>query len=100
MQVALAVHETQLPLMQTKFVPHDEPFVTLPLSVQTGAPVVHTIAPVRHGLPLTVQLAPAWQAMQLPLALQTLSVPQVVPAATAVPLSLHTAVPVVQLSVP
>jgi hypothetical protein len=99
-QVALAVHETQLPLMQTKFVPHDEPFVTLPLSVQTGAPLVHTIAPVRQGLPLTVHDAPAWQVMQLPLPLQTLPVPQLVPAETAVPLSLHTGAPVVQLRVP
>jgi hypothetical protein len=40
-------------------------------SVQTGAPVVQTIIPVRHGLPLTEQLLPAAQVAQLPL-LQTI----------------------------
>jgi hypothetical protein len=99
-QLAFAVHAPQLPLLQTMFVPQEVPLVTLPVSPQTGAPVSHAIAPVRHGLPLTVQLAPVWQEMQLPLALQTLFVPQLVPAATAVPLSLHTGVPEEQTSAP
>jgi len=53
------VHDTQAPLLQTRFVPHDVPLATLAVSVQTGAPVVHTIAAIRQGLPLTVQDMPA-----------------------------------------
>jgi hypothetical protein len=40
-------------------------------SVQTGAPVVQTIIPVRHGLPVTAQLPPAAQVEHAPL-LQTI----------------------------
>lgn len=91
---------THTPVLQTMFVPHIVPLATLPVSVQTGAPLVQTVAAVRQGFPVTVQLAPAVQATQLPEALQTLLVPQLVPAATAVVLSLQTGVPVVQESVP
>jgi hypothetical protein len=99
-QAMPAVHETQLPSLQTMFVPQEVPLVKFPDSVQTGTPVPQAIAPVRHGLPLTVQLAPAWHDTQLPLLLQTLSVPQLVPAATSVVLSVHTGVPVEHESVP
>jgi hypothetical protein len=99
-QPTFAAHTEQPPLLHTMLVPHDVPFVTLPVSVQTGAPVSQTIAPVRHGLPLTVQVAPVWQVMQVPATLHTLFVPQLVPAATAVPLSVQTGVPVEQASVP
>ncbi len=68
--------------------------------MQTGTPVPQAMAPVRQGLPVTVQLAPAWQATQLPLLLQTLSVPQLVPAAASVALSVQTGVPVEQDSDP
>lgn len=95
-----AVQATQAPPLQTMLVPHDVPFVTLPVSVHTGAPLVHTVAAVRQGFPLTVQEAPAWQAMQLPALLQTLPVPQAVPADSAVPVSLHTGAPVEHASVP
>ena len=54
-----AVQETQLPSLQTMFVPQEVPLVKLPDSVQTGTPVPHAMAPVRQGLPLTVQLDPA-----------------------------------------
>jgi len=91
-QVALAVQATQLPLLQTRFVPQVAPFVTLPLSVQTGAPVVHTIAPVRHGLPATKQLAPAVHAEQAPL-LQTRFCPQTVPFACDCCVSVQEATP-------
>jgi hypothetical protein len=58
-QAMPAVHDTQLPSLQTRFVPQEVPLVKFPVSVQTGTPVPQAIAPVRHGLPLTVQLAPA-----------------------------------------
>jgi hypothetical protein len=81
-------------------VPHDAPLETFPDSVQTGAPVSQAVVPVRHGLPLTLQVAPAVQPTQLPVEPQTLFVPQLVPAARSVPLSLQTGVPVVQVSAP
>ena len=95
-----AVHDTQLPELQTRFVPHDVPLATFADSTQTGAPVLHVVAPVRQGLPVTAQVAPTLQSVQLPVALQTLSLPQAVPAATSVPLSVQTGVPVEQPSVP
>src|SRR5262249_14214309 len=94
------VHATQLPELQTMFVPQVVPLATLPDSAQTGAPVLHVVAPVRHGLPETVQDAPTVQSPQAPAALQTRFVPQVVPAGTGVPLSMQTGVPVVHDSVP
>jgi hypothetical protein len=95
-----AVHDTQLPELQTRFVPHDVPLATLADSTQTGAPVLHVVVPVRQGLPVTGQLAPTLQSVQAPVAPQTLSLPQAVPAATSVPLSVQTGVPVEQPSVP
>ena len=94
------VHDTQLPELQTMLVPHEVPLATLPDSAQTGAPVLQVVVPVRQGLPLTVQLAPTVQSPQAPAALQTLFVPQLVPAGTSVPLSLQTGVPVAQASKP
>src|SRR6185436_33345 len=61
-------------------VPHIVPFGLLSVSVQTGAPVVQTMLPTRHGLPVTSQAMPATHASQLPLR-QTLSAPQTVPFA-------------------
>ena len=90
----------QIPALHTRFVPHDVPFATLPCSTQTGAPVLHVVVPVRQGLPVTAQLAPTLQSPHAPTALQTLSVPQLVPAGASVPLSVHTGVPVEQDSVP
>lgn len=91
---------TQAPALQTRFVPQEVPLATFPDSVHTGAPVPHAVAPVLHGLPVTAQLAPDWQAMQLPVELQTSPDPQLVPATTGVALSLQTGVPVEQSCVP
>src|SRR6185312_4308691 len=99
-QAIPAVQEAQAPLLQTRLVPHEVPLAALPDSVQTGPPVSQVVTPVRQGLPETVQAAFAWQAVQVPVALQTLFVPQLAPAATSVPLSLQTGVPVEQASVP
>jgi hypothetical protein len=73
---------------------------TLPDSVQTGPPDVHTVAPVRHGLPVTVQLAPTVQFVHTPVALQTMFIPHDVPAARLVFLSVQTGDPVEHASVP
>jgi hypothetical protein len=93
------VQATQAPPLHTFPVPHGVPFWTFPVSRQTGAPVLQTVMPVRQALPVTAQLAPAAQETQLPLALQTMSVPHAVPAATFVELSLQVMV-VPQASVP
>ncbi len=90
----------QVPPLHTMFVPQEVPLETLPDSVQTAAPVSQAVVPVRQGLPLTLQLAPTVQLTQLPVAPQTLFVPQLVPAATDVPLSLQTGVPVEHASEP
>lgn len=99
-QVDPTVHDTQAPPLHTRFVPQEVPLATFPDSAQTGAPVLHVVVPVRQGLPETAQLAPTVQATHAPAALQTMFVPQLVPAATRVPLSVQTPEPVVQESVP
>jgi hypothetical protein len=95
-----AVHDRQLPELHTRFVPQVVPLATLADSAQTGTPVLHVVVPVRQGLPLTAQVAATLQSPQAPVVLQTLSVPQLVPAAASVPLSVQTGVPVAQASVP
>jgi hypothetical protein len=100
MQARPAVQATQAPPLQTMFVPQLVPSATLPDSTQLGVPVLQVVMPVRQGLADTVQLALTVQAPQAPVALQTLFVPQDVPAATRVPLSVHCGVPVAQASVP
>jgi len=94
------VHDKQLPALQTMFVPHEVPFAWFPASAHTGTPVLHVVVPVRQGFPETAQLAPTVQSPQAPAAEQTLSVPQLVPAGSGVPLSLQTGVPVEQASAP
>jgi hypothetical protein len=91
-QVVPAVHETQDPVWQTLFVPHEVPFATFPVSAQTEVPEAHDVAPVRQAA--GVQATPAVQAPQLPL-LQTLLVPHDVPFATF-PVSAQTDTPVTQ----
>jgi len=100
LQASPTVQETQLPLLQTMFVPQVVPFATFPDSVQTGAPVLQVYPAVRQGLPLTVQAAPTVQATHRPAVLQTKFVPQLVPAGRFVPVSVQTGAPVEQESVP
>ena len=99
-QARPAVHDTQLPLLHTRLVPHEVPLATFPAALQTGAPVVQAVAPVLHGMPVTVQLAPTVQAPQTPVALHTMFVPQLVPAGTFMFLSVQTGAPVEQASIP
>jgi hypothetical protein len=94
------VQAVHVPLLHTMFAPQEVPLATFPDSEQMGAPVSQAVVPVRHGLPPTLQLAPAVQLTQLPVEPQTLFVPQLVPVLRSVPLSLQTGVPVEQASVP
>ena len=56
---------TQVPLpLQTWSVPQEVPALTLPSSMQTSAPVLHSTAPVVQALPV-LQEVPAAQPMQL-----------------------------------
>jgi hypothetical protein len=91
-----AVHD---PLSQTSPVPHDVPLATgVLVSVHTATPVEQSVVPVSQGFE-GVQAAFAVQEVHVPL-LQTSFVPQVVPLAAFVPVSVHTAVPVEQSVVP
>jgi len=95
----LAVHGPHWPaLLQTPPV-HGVPGLDWPVCVQTGAPVMHEIDPVRHWLPPGLHAAPVEHALQTPLLLHTWLVPHGVPAAT-LPVALHTALPVEQEVVP
>jgi hypothetical protein len=58
------------------------------------------MAAVRHGMPASVQAMPIVLAPQTPVALQTMFVPQLVPAGRFVPTSVQVGVPVAQASVP
>jgi hypothetical protein len=70
------------------------PFGWSPDAVQTGAPVVQSMVPVRQDWsePVKEQLVPAAQATQVP-PLQTLSVPQAVPLASGCCVSVQVATP-------
>ena len=99
-QASPAVQPKQVPLLQTMFVPHAVPLATFADSTHTAAPLVQETVPVRQGLLVTGQVAPAVQLVQVPVALQTALLPQDVPAVTSVPLSVQTGVPVAHESVP
>ena len=71
------MHDTQLPELHTRFVPHEVPFATFPCSTQTATPVLHVVVPVRHGRPVTVQLAPTLHAPHAPTALRGIATPLV-----------------------
>jgi hypothetical protein len=99
-QLVPAAQAAQLPPVQTMLVPHTVPLGASEDSMQTGAPVLQAMVPRRQGFPATVQVAPAMHAPHVPVALQTMSVPQAVPAGTLLPLSLQTGAPPEQLNVP
>jgi hypothetical protein len=96
---APAMHATQAPVLQTLPDPHVVPFATaVPVSVHTGVPVVHETTPVSHAL-VGVHDAPAVHPVHAPLS-HTWLVPHDVPLATDVPVSVHTAIPVVHTTLP
>lgn len=79
---------TQAPALQILSTPHEVPVDALASSKHWGTPVAQDSAPTLHGaLGLVVHVAPAEHATQLPVGEQTWPVPQVAPAAFALPLS-------------
>jgi hypothetical protein len=86
-QTVPAAQLVHAPFLQTLSTPHDIPSVALTSSMQSGAPLLQSIAPFLHGFPgLVVQGAPVAQAMQVAAALQTCPVPQLSPGLLVVPL--------------
>jgi hypothetical protein len=98
-QAPPAWHAAHVPAWQTIPVPHIVPFGLLSVSVQTGAPVVQTILPTRHGRPVTSQAMSATHDSQLPLR-QTMSAPQTVPFACRPGSSMHVIAPSLQTNIP
>ena len=88
-----------VPTWQTIPVPHMLPFGLLFVSVQTGAPVVQTMLPTRHGLPVTSHAMPSVHMPQVPLP-QTMFVPQTVPFACVSVSSMHVIAPSLQTNIP
>jgi hypothetical protein len=94
-----AVQPLHTPLSHTSLVPQLAPLLRLlPVSLHTGAPVVHDVDPLWHGL-VGVHDAPVVHALHVPL-LHTSLVPQLVPFDTLVPVSVHTGAPVEHAVVP
>ncbi|HSN91447.1 MAG TPA: hypothetical protein VLS93_09480, partial [Anaeromyxobacteraceae bacterium] len=92
-QAIPAVQETHAPALQTMFVPQLVPFgSSVVVLTHTEVPVSHEVTPVRQGSGSVAQASPAVQETQVP-ALQTMSVPQLVPFGFAVP-STQVCVPV------
>jgi len=87
------------PAEHTIPVPQAFPFDAFPVSMQTALPVLQAIWPTRQGDPAMSQAIPSVHALQVPCA-QTMFVPHEVPSVTAVPESVHTALPPVQERVP
>src|SRR5438552_12741871 len=80
------VQATHMPLpLQTRLVPQPMPGALLPPSVQVIAPVEQVVVPFRQAFGLPVHDWPAVQATQPPLPLQTMLLPQLVPAVFALP---------------
>jgi hypothetical protein len=93
-QVMPAVHATQAPPLQTRFVPHAMPFATsVPVSLQTGVPVAHDCEPTWQMPVDGTQVVPSVQVTHCP-PLHTRFVPQVVPFVT-LPVSRQVCDPVV-----
>jgi hypothetical protein len=100
MQVCPAVQPMQAPMpLQTMFVPQLTPPILLPPSMQVCEPVEQVVVPLLQGFGLPVQEMPAVQATQPPPPLQTMLVPQPVPAIFGAPFT-HIDMPVEQDAVP
>ena len=82
MQDCPGVQDPQNPLpSQTRFEPQEVPPGTLPgPSAQVIAPVAHEVTPILHGAGLVLHALPAVHATHVPDPLQTMLVPQAVPA--------------------
>jgi hypothetical protein len=93
------VQLTHWPSLHTWLLPHALPFGATPVSTQTGAPVVQAILPALHVSGRSQGMS-ATQATHSPVALQTLSVPQLSPGGRARALSLQTGTAPAQSRVP
>ncbi len=99
-QAAPETQATQDPPLHTWSVPHVVPFgCAVAEFTHTWVPVEHEVVPRRHGSGFPVHDAPAVHATQAP-ALQTWFVPQVVPFASTVVVSVQVWTPVEQEVVP
>jgi hypothetical protein len=95
-----AVHATHSPVpLQTMLAPQLTPGDLLLASVHVIAPVEQVVEPFRHGFGLPVHDVPAVHATHPPEPLQTMLVPQLVPAVFAVPFT-QVGAPVVHDAVP
>jgi hypothetical protein len=93
-QAAPASHAVHVPPPQMRSSPQLAPFSTFtPVSTQTETPVPQDVRPTWHGFAAGVQGRSARHALQAP-ALQTASVPQLVPSGTLAPVSSQTDPPV------
>ena len=90
-QLPPATQDVQVPFWQTLPPPQSVPFGFAPLSTQVATPPLHATTPAWQGLPVTAQLPPATQDVQVPF-WQTLPPPQSVPFSFA-PLSTQVATP-------
>jgi hypothetical protein len=85
-QAPPAVQETHAPApLQTMLVPQLTPAALLPPSTQVCEPLEQEVVPVLQMLGLVVQEAPAVQETHMPVPLQTMFMPQVVPAGVLPP---------------
>ena len=98
-QACPSVQLTHRPPLQTWLLPQDLPAAAGPVSTHTGAPLVQSILPTLQGSARS-QAMPALQATHSPVELQTLSLPQVSPAARFRAASLHTGAAPAQSRVP
>jgi hypothetical protein len=86
------------PPLHTMFIPQTVPPALSVPSAHTGEPVIQETTPFLHGLGLVPHAAPAAHVLHTP-ELHTRLVPHGVPLALFAP-SLHTGLPVEQVSVP
>src|SRR5262245_1996630 len=100
MHVWLGVHPTQPPEpLQTMLVPQPTPGDLLVPSTQAMTPVVQEVVPLRQGFVLPVQDIPVVHEMHAPAPLQTMLVPQLVPAIFGLPFA-HVDIPVAHDAMP
>lgn len=92
--------ETHAPPLQILPEPHAVPFGAFPTSKHTGSPVLQAVEPVRQGLSGISQADPGTQDPHDPVALQTRSFPQALPAGRFIPVSTHWTSPPLQVSAP
>ena len=95
-----SVQSRQAPFLQTWLLPHAVPSAALTESMHLCAPVAHEVVPILQTVGLVEQLIAAAQLTQRADALQTRSVPQLVPASACVVASTQAAEPPAHDSVP